>query len=270
MKLEFVNPGFSYSLDSMMLFEESNQSDWWRDANFYFYPMLKKEELRALPMSERRAYYQSKLEPFWVEKQTEFAEKLDRWNAHWQKHEGVIAQALSEGFDRDLSGKLEKIQGRMALGNVCPRFLEQQAFDVFWMNSERGAMGISMHEITHFIWFDAWNKHFGDAPAEYEQPNLKWILSEMAVYPFLSDPRLIPLNPYYPEEKGGCVAGAGKCQPDYLAAAALRSSRTGCRNPDDSVRSGGEKLRSSCYRSSAFLPAGTTLRSAHIRGRRGC
>lgn len=205
MKLEFVNPGFSYSLDSMMLFEESNQSDWWRDANFYFYPMLKKEELRALPMSERRAYYQSKLEPFWVEKQTEFAEKLDRWNAHWQKHEGVIAQALSEGFDRDLSGKLEKIQGRMALGNVCPRFLEQQAFDVFWMNSERGAMGISMHEITHFIWFDAWNKHFGDAPAEYEQPNLKWILSEMAVYPFLSDPRLIPLNPYYPEEKGGCV-----------------------------------------------------------------
>ena len=27
----------------------------------------------------------------------------------------------------------------------------------------------------------------------------------MAVYPFLSDPRLIPLNPYYPKEKGGCV-----------------------------------------------------------------
>ncbi len=36
---------------------------------------------------------------------------------------------------------------------------------------------------------------------EYEQPNLKWILSEMAVYPFLSDPRLIPTQPYYPEEK---------------------------------------------------------------------
>ena len=51
MKLEFINPGFSYSLDSMMLFEESNQSGWWRDANFYFYPMLKKEELEALPLS---------------------------------------------------------------------------------------------------------------------------------------------------------------------------------------------------------------------------
>lgn len=98
MKLEFVNPGFSYSLDSMMLFEESNQSDWWRDANFYFYPMLKKEELRALPMSERRAYYQSKLEPFWVEKADGVCRKA-----------GSVERALAKARGRDCAGAFRRL-----------------------------------------------------------------------------------------------------------------------------------------------------------------
>ena len=38
-----------------------------------------------------------------------------------------------------------------------------------------------MHEITHFAWFYFWNKHFQDNPAEYDFPNIKWLLSEIVV-----------------------------------------------------------------------------------------
>lgn len=88
---------------------------------------------------------------------------------------------------------------------MSPRFLEAHAFEVFYLNSERGALGMALHEMTHFLWFHVWQKVFRDSPREYERPHLKWVLSEMVVEPILSDPSLVALNPYYPRERGGCV-----------------------------------------------------------------
>ena len=97
------------------------------------------------------------------------------------------------------------MQGRIALNSVCPRFLDQRAFDVFWRNSERGAMGIALHEMTHFVWFSVWQRHFHDTPAEYDTPHLKWMLSEMVVECYLSHPALRALDPYFEPENGGCI-----------------------------------------------------------------
>ena len=90
---------------------------------------------------------------------------------------------------------------------VGPRFLKEHYFDIFYKNSERGAIGISIHEMIHYIWFYVWNHHFGDDYSEYETPSLKWILSEMVVESIMSDERLSAINPYYPRENGGCVYG---------------------------------------------------------------
>lgn len=93
----------------------------------------------------------------------------------------------------------------MSMNPVQPRFLKEKRFDVFYRNSERGAVGTAIHEIIHFVWFYVWNGLFGDCYEEYERPSLKWILSEMIVEAVMSDPRLSALNPYYPREQGGCV-----------------------------------------------------------------
>ncbi len=151
MKLEFVNPGFSYSLDSMMLFEESNQSDWWRDANFYFYPMLKKEEepVSCLCRREERITKAS-------------------WSRLVEKADGVCRKAIGgtrtgkstgrdccrrfPGFDRDLSGKVGENTGAWRWATFARGFGAAGVRCVL-DEQQRGAMGISMHEITHFIWF---------------------------------------------------------------------------------------------------------------------
>ena len=90
----------------------------------------------------------------------------------------------------------------ITLNPICPRFLKERRFDVFYRNSPSGALGMALHEIVHFLWFDRWNALFHDDPAEYETPHLKWIFSEMCVRPILGEPRLAERNPYYP---GECV-----------------------------------------------------------------
>lgn len=205
MKLQYINPGFDYSLDSIMFFETGEQSEYWRSSLFYFYPQLDKARADALNIPERRAYYAEVLRRAYDEMQPEWTEKLERYNAHWQKHEQAINEAFSEQFGRNLADSFNDIQGRIALNSVCPRFLEEHAFDIFWRNSERGAMGIALHEMTHLVWFDVWHQHFQDCPAEYEAPHLKWILSEMVVECYLSHPILRALDPYFERENGGCI-----------------------------------------------------------------
>ncbi len=46
---------------------------------------------------------------------------------------------------------------------------------------------------------------FKDSYEEYENPSLKWILSELVVEAVMSDQRLSSVNPYYPREHGGCI-----------------------------------------------------------------
>ena len=76
---------------------------------------------------------------------------------------------------------------------------------MFYLNSEKGALGVSLHEVIHYFWFYVWNREYGDDYEEYEEPSLKWILSEMVVESIMSDKRLCSINPYYPREQGGCV-----------------------------------------------------------------
>ena len=93
----------------------------------------------------------------------------------------------------------------ITLTPVSPRYLKEHSFDVFYLNSERGALGIALHEMVHFVWFAVWNALFKDSYEEYENPSLKWILSELVVEAVMSDERLSSINPYYPREQGGCI-----------------------------------------------------------------
>lgn len=93
----------------------------------------------------------------------------------------------------------------VSMNPIEPRFLKERCFDIFYLNSERGAIGESIHEIVHFVWFYVWNRLYEDRYDEYERPSLKWILSEMVVESVMKDERLSSINPYFPREQGGCI-----------------------------------------------------------------
>ncbi len=203
MELTYTNPGFAHSIDSIMEFQQGDQSDWWSGALFSCYPQLDRAKFDALPVPQRADYLRETLQALYAQEESAFAEKIVQYNAHWQLHKHPIVDAFSDAFPCDCQNRFNRIVGHISLNPICPRYLETTSFDVFYKNSHRGALGMALHEIIHFVWFDVWHAHFDDDAMEYENPHLKWVLSEMVVDPIMRrDKRLSEINPYF---AGGCA-----------------------------------------------------------------
>jgi len=132
-------------------------------------------------------------------------EKVQAYSRYWNLHRTEIEQAFSNAFEVDCSNLFNDLVCKISLNPISPRYLREHTFNVFYLNSEKGALGNALHELVHYVWFAVWNDLFKDSYEEYENPSLKWILSEMVVEAVMSDERLSSLNPYYPREQGGCI-----------------------------------------------------------------
>ena len=205
MHIKFVNPGFEYMLDSIMEFQKDDSSVFWNDSLFYFFEELDKEYAYSLSAEKRREYYEEKLSEVYKANETLLEEKVQAYSKHWNLHKANITQAFSDAFGVDCLEMFNDLVCNISLNPVSSRYLKEHSFDVFYLNSERGALGNALHELVHFVWFAVWNDLFRDSYEEYENPSLKWILSELVVEAVMSDERLSSINPYYPREQGGCI-----------------------------------------------------------------
>ena len=188
-----------------MEFQKDGNSSFWNDSLYFFYEELDKEVAFQLTMEEREEYITNILKVYYQEKEASIQEKIVTYQQYWNQHKEQITEALTEAFQLDCSEILNDLTCNITLNPVCPRFLEEKSFDLFYLNSEKGALGVTLHELIHFVWFVVWNKVFLDSYQEYESPTLKWLVSEMVVEAIMSDERLSSLNPYYPREHGGCI-----------------------------------------------------------------
>ena len=205
MNIRYQDPGFDHSIDSILLFQTEAQPPFWSDSLMFFYPQIQKEELIRRNADGKRQYLTEVLSGVYHGLQEELERKVITYNEYFSVHRAQIEDALSDAFHLDSRLLFNELNANITLNPVCPRFLKERCFDVFYKNSERGALGTSLHEVIHYFWFHVWNAHFGDSYEEYETPSLKWILSEMVVESIMQDHRLSSINPYYPRENGGCV-----------------------------------------------------------------
>ncbi len=205
MHIEFVNPGFEYMLNSIMEFQKDDVPSFWNDSLFYFFKELNKEYAYSLSLEKRREYFAEKLLEIYKANESLLAEKVQAYSECWNEHKEEIIQAFSDAFEVDCSNLFNDLTCNISLNPVSPRYLKEHSFDVFYLNSERGALGNALHEMVHFVWFAVWHDLFKDSYEEYENPSLKWILSELVVEAVMSDERLSSVNPYYPREQGGCI-----------------------------------------------------------------
>ncbi|BCN30897.1 hypothetical protein [Anaeromicropila herbilytica] len=205
MNITFVNPGIDYMIESIMNFQTEKETPFWSDALYRFYPQLDKDYVQNLGFTERKEYIESTLRTVYIELEDVINQKILIYCKHWEDNKEQIINALSEAFEIDCNPLFNELYCNVSMNPISPRYLEEQCFEVFYLNSERGALGVSIHEIIHMVWFYVWNQLFGDSYTEYERPSMKWILSEMVVESIMKDPRLSSLNPYFPREKGGCI-----------------------------------------------------------------
>ncbi len=205
MEIKFINPGFDYMIEKILAFQTEESSGFWQNPLYYFYPQLDKEYTSSLSLPEKKRHIADTLKDIYVQTESVINEKTVLYFRHWQNCRSQISAALSDAFETDCDLLFNDMKCNISMNPIEPRFLREHSFDIFYLNSERGAIGESIHEIIHFIWFYVWNQLFHDSYEEYENPSLKWILSEMVVESIMKDTRLSSINPYFKREDGGCI-----------------------------------------------------------------
>ena len=205
MHIAFKNSGYQHSINSIMLFQTEDQTPFWSEPLLHFCPQIDENMLMKGNVQDKHRYLDEVFSEIYEDVKIELDQKEICYNEYFSKYKCQIEDALSDAFDLNASELFNDLTGNITLNPICPRFLRERYFDVFYKSSERGALGLSLHEVIHYFWFHVWNGHFGDSYEEYETPSLKWILSEMVVEPIMEDRRLSSINPYFPRENGGCV-----------------------------------------------------------------
>lgn len=205
MEVTFVNPGVDYMIAGIMAFQTEEESAFWSEPLYHFYPQLDRAYAEGLPFGEKKTYIERTMRALYRELEPTINDRVDRYQRHWDACKEQITRALSDAFGIDCAGEFQDIRCNVSMNPIEPRYLRERSYDTFYLSSERGAIGEGIHEIIHFVWFHVWNRLFGDSYDEYERPSLKWVLSEMVVEPVMRDKRLSSINPYFPREQGGCV-----------------------------------------------------------------
>ncbi len=205
MDINFTVPPARQMVEGILAFQKQGESPFWSDPLYHFYPQLQKEYAEKLPFAQRMAYLEETFCALYEQLSDTLHQKAAQYADHWRTCRPQVEAAFSEAFETDHRTCLNDLCCHVSLDPISPRFLQQRCFEVFYLNSARGAIGASLHELVHFAWFEVWHRVFGDSYEEYERPSLKWILSEMVVEPILRDERLASINPYFPREEGGCV-----------------------------------------------------------------
>ena len=205
MKLKVKNPGFEYMINLLFEFYTNQQTSFWLEPLFHFYPQLNREHLNNLDDMNKKQYIRDVMKNVYDENINVIETKVTEYQNCWTKYSSQIVAALSDAFDLDCNLILNNMEDNISIIPIEPRYLDTKSFDTFYLNSENGFIGSAIHEIIHFVWFYVWNNLFHDTYDEYETPSLKWIFSEMVVETIMKDERLSSINPYFKRENGGCI-----------------------------------------------------------------
>lgn len=182
MHLKWQQKDFNEDIDFILFHQKDGTPEWWQKRLFNAYPELNYKYAKSVSEPERFDYITSQMK-FMAQKRQPTVENSikifkDSWNALVT---GKLNAAYSSAFDNDCSDILNDMAAEVGLNPICPRNVSDHTFDIYHYFETNYAISTALHEITHFVWFYFWQKHFNDDAVEYDSPNLKWILSEIVV-----------------------------------------------------------------------------------------
>ena len=76
MEVTFMNPGVDYMIQRIMEFQGEDESTFWSEPLYHFYPQLDKDYAVSLPFPERRNYIEQTLRTVYIELEDTINEKL--------------------------------------------------------------------------------------------------------------------------------------------------------------------------------------------------
>lgn len=181
MRLIWKHKDFKDDIDFILFHQQDNTPEWWRKQLFNAYPDLDYEYSKSLPELERFEYIIEQMKIQAEKRKDVVNNSINVFQKEWNQIADKVNKVYSSAFDNNCDDILNDMVAYVGLNPICPRDIETHSFNIYHYFDPKLAVSMAAHEITHFVWFYFWNKHFKDNTSEYDFPNLKWLLSEIVV-----------------------------------------------------------------------------------------
>lgn len=183
MRLIWINEDFTDDMDFILVHQKDGTPVWWHRRIFDAYSDLDYDYCwnKKITENQRFDYITKQMKIQAVKCADAIRKSITVFENTWQLIAEKLNAIYGAAFDNDCSNILNDMKAEVGLNPICPRNIQDYTFHVYYKFEHKFAMSIALHEITHFVWFYFWQKHFKDNRDEYNQPNLKWLLSEIVV-----------------------------------------------------------------------------------------
>lgn len=195
MRLKWEQKDFEQDIEFILFHQTDDTPMWWKSELYRALPSLDFDYAQSLPQDKRFEYLRDKLKKISQEKQSDIENAIRMFENAWEPIAHNLNNAYSSAFDMDCSGILNDMVGLVGINPICPRDLSDNSFSVYYYFEPNYAVSVALHEITHFVWFYAWQQHFKDDKEEYNFPHLKWLLSELVVETIIRNSEIAKLAP---------------------------------------------------------------------------
>lgn len=190
-KVEFKVKPLERYLNVMYYFLNSKGSRNWSKGIFREYPTLKRKLEYIKNCDERNKITHEYFKKQEIIKKLELIKKRKQFQNSWDKINNKALRALSEVVEIKWPKKDKIITAYTTLNPICPRWIKQRTFDLFYKFNMKKMKAVSLHELLHFIYFEKWKEVFPKTnEKEFDGPYLVWELSEMVPPIILSDERI--------------------------------------------------------------------------------
>lgn len=160
----------------------------WNKYVFKKHPQLK-DSMFHKSKKDRMNFIKKYAIDYWSKNKDAIEKSRKGYEKNWKKIERRFFSDLSEILSTKLLEK--KITARMSINPICPRYIAEWSFNIFYKFNEKKANEIVMHESCHFLYFKKWKEMFPDAKEKtFDFPHIIWLLSELAAPIILNDQKI--------------------------------------------------------------------------------
>lgn len=192
-QIKFREITFEENIDLMASFiysELNYNSESKNNTNFFKNIFKKIGDLDFLNMTQEeiKIALRSKIIDDWELEMKDTSQKIISFQENWDVINYDIMTCLTKRLNITWPDDCQIIEARLGIMYSCPRFINERIF-AGNINLDFNRMReLTIHEITHFLFFEKWKELYNDYNEEhYNYPNIVWYLSEALIDPLLNN-----------------------------------------------------------------------------------
>jgi len=154
------------------------------------HPYLK-NVLNIKTKKNREKYIKKYIIEFRNENKESIRNQIKKYSKNWKKVEKKYLTILPEILNTPWPKDKKIIKAMISINPICPRFINNWSFSLFYKQGSKKMKETIMHEICHFLYFKKWKEVFPSVKRKaFEYPYIEWHLSEILAPVILNDPRI--------------------------------------------------------------------------------